>query len=83
SLINDSELITESIRNFKHIEQNFLKTIRNFEQQIVSYRKDYYFLEKCKTNCIIIDIIDASYGFRLTKLKTLKLFSETENEIEE
>lgn len=83
SLLNDSNMITEAIKNCNHVEKDFIKIIKKFQQQIVDYRTDYYFLEKCKNNGVIIDIVDASYGFRLTKLKTLKLFSETNDEIEE
>ena len=82
TLVNDSKLITKLIRKNKHIEKDFMKIINKLTNDINMYRKDYNFLEKSKdSEPVFIDIVDASYGFRLLKLKTLKKV-QIENEIQ-
>ena len=83
SLIEDSKQITNSIRETLHIEKDFMKVLKKFESDINQYRKDYSFLEK-HTNIEVayLDIVDASYGFRYLKLKTLREINiEDETEV--
>ena len=73
TLINDSKMITKLIRKCKHVEKDFLKIVNKLTNDINLYRKDHSFLEKNKdSEPIFLDVVDASYGFRLLKLRTLK-----------
>lgn len=82
TLLADSIMITEMIKNSLHLEKDFMKKIKQFENDINSYRKDYSLLDKhMNFDVAYLDIVDASYGFRYLKLKTLKELSN-ENETE-
>lgn len=78
SLLTDSELIFETIKNGMHFEKEFSKIIKNLDSQISKYRTEYFFLEKSKTNGVFVDIVDASYNFRFLKLKNLNNLSDNE-----
>lgn len=83
TLINDSKMITKLIRKSKHLENNFVKIVHKLADSINLYRNEHSFLEKNKNaEPIFLDIVDASYGFRLLKLKTLKKV-QTEDEIQD
>jgi hypothetical protein len=80
SLIKDSRMITRLIKKSKHVEKSFIDIFKKLSNDIDQYRKDHNYLEKNK-NCenVFLDIVDASYSFRLLKLKTLrKVQSEDE-----
>ena len=57
SLVNDSKMITKLIKKNKHIEKDFLSIINKLTTD---------------AEPVFLDIVDASYGFRLLKLRTLK-----------
>jgi len=82
SLVDDSKMITKLIKKNKHVEKDFMSIINKLTTDVNMYRKDYKFLEKNKdAEPVYLDIVDASYGFRLLKLKTLKKM-QTEDEIQ-
>ena len=80
TLVTDSETISETISNL--IRNGFTDCffdkisiiLKKFNGDINSYKKDYNYLKKCNHRDVgaYLDIADASYGFRLLKLKTLK-----------
>jgi hypothetical protein len=73
TLVNDSKSITKLIKKSKHVEKEFMSIFKKLENDINSYRKEHKFLESNKNSeDIYIDIVDASYNFRLLKLRTLK-----------
>lgn len=76
TILEDSKNITESIKKNSHIDKNFMEILKKFEKDINSFREDYNFLQKIKTNDVNLDIVDASYGFRRLKLKTLNMFQD-------
>lgn len=80
SLVDDSKMITKMIRKNKHIEDNFNDLINKLVSDVKEYKENFNFLEKNNKNNskILLDIVDASYGFRLLKLRTLKKKSEDE-----
>lgn len=73
TLVDDSKLITRMIKKSKHVEKEFMSILQKLQDDINLYRKDHKFL---KTNInaepIFLEIVDASYSFRLLKLRTLK-----------
>ena len=75
SLLEKSKIITKSIKKCK-IDDDFMLILNKLSSDIHLYRKDYKFLQKYQdAEQVILDIEDASYGFRLLKLKTLKCLS--------
>jgi hypothetical protein len=81
TLLNDSKFITKMIKKSRHVEDGFMHIVNKLTNDLNLYRKEYSFLENNKdSEPIYLDIVDASYGFRLLKLKTLKK-AQTENEI--
>lgn len=83
SLLRDSELIMEAIKNGGHIEKDFSKQIKKLDSQVSKYRTDYLFLEEAEKSGVLLDIVDASYGFRFLKLKNLKNLNNESEELEE
>lgn len=73
SLLPDSELITDMIKHSRQTDKNFISILKTLESDVNLYRKEYAYLQKNKNaEEIFLDIVDASYNFRLLKLKTLK-----------
>lgn len=84
TLISDSELITEGIKNGDHIiDKTFVKKIKQLQSDISNYKEDYLYLEKNKDVDVTVDIADASYGFRLLKLKNLRKVKDDVEELED
>ena len=76
----DSKNITKLIKKNKHLDENFIDILNNLVKDSTLYKKEHNFLEKVKTyDDVYIDIVDASYGFRLLKLKTLKKIQNDEH----
>lgn len=82
SLINDCESMLETFKKGGHIDKDFSKKIKKLDLQVSSYRNDYYFLQKVKKNDVLLDVIDASYGFRTLKLKTLNNINSESEELD-
>lgn len=79
TLVEDSKLITKLIKSSKHLEKDFMKIFHKLHDDINSYRKDHNFLEmNSNAEPIFLEIVDASYSFRLLKLKTLKKIQNDE-----
>ena len=74
TLLSDIEFIKQSVIDNKHIEKKFTKNIDKLKKDINEYTKNYNFLKNIdnKKEYIMLEIVDASYGFRRLKLKTLK-----------
>lgn len=69
----EKDIITRLIKKSKHIEKEFMKIFQKLQDDINQYRKDHKFLEtNNNSEPIFLEIVDASYSFRLLKLKTLK-----------
>jgi len=84
TLLADSKMITSLIKKSKHIGKDFMVIFEKMATDLYQYRKDYTFLEQNKNvEPIYLDIVDASYNFRLLKLRTLKTFQTEETETEE
>jgi len=72
TLIEDSKNITNLLIDSNQMEKSFMKTFGKLGSDIHLYRKNKNFLEKFKdNNYAYLEIVDASYKFRLLKLKTL------------
>lgn len=83
TLLCDTKMISEMIEKSEHLEKDFMKIIKKLENDLNTYRKDHSFLDKNKDVDIAhLDIVDASYGFRYLKLKTLREFVVDESESE-
>ena len=74
TLLSDVEFIKQSIIDNKHIDKHFNSYISKLRDDITQYTKYYNFLKEFefKKDCALLEIVDASYGFRRLKLKTLK-----------
>jgi hypothetical protein len=75
SLITDSKNIYDMIGEDRQTEDNFMSNIKLLENDLNTYRKNYSFLKKTNTHIndkeVNLSVVDASYGFRLLKLKKL------------
>lgn len=83
TLVDDSKAITKMLKKNKQIEDNFMEVINKLVKDIDQFRKDHSFLERnkqIKSNAQL-DIVDASYNFRLLKLRTLKKKCNEDEEI--
>jgi hypothetical protein len=75
-LVKDANLIAETIKNSEFINGNFHNSIEKLKTDVIKYTQDYEKFEKSKlSENITFDIIDASYNFRLVKLKRLNIKS--------
>jgi len=85
TLIADSKIVTKMIKKSQILEKDFMSFFTKLYSDVNLYRKEHSFLEKNKNiDTINLDIVDASYSFRLLKLKTLKTVESDEiNEIDE
>jgi hypothetical protein len=80
-VISDAQKIVDMISNSQHLRKDFVKIINRLENNVSICRKNSELIEKNKDSIDVkLDIVDASFGFRYLKLKTLnKLNEETEN----
>jgi hypothetical protein len=81
TLVPDVESIRQAIINNAVDEKKFMDKLQEFIKDINEYRKNYSIIKKYTRNTeglAFIDIVDASYGFRNLKLKTLKNVNEPE-----
>jgi len=79
TLLPDSEYITNMIKHSKQLEKHFMGFVEKLRNDLNLYRKDHSFLEKNKNSEeIFLDIVDASYSFRLLKLRNLKAIQTEE-----
>lgn len=81
SLVEDSKNITKILKKNKKSD-NLPILINKLSNDIDRYKKEAFFLEKTTQNSgnYVLDIVDASYNFRLLKLRTLKKV-QVENDI--
>jgi len=64
--------VTKLLNNSQNFEKKFTQLFGKLKNDINKYQKNYMYFEKNKNNVgVTLDIADASYGFRLLKLKTL------------
>lgn len=80
SLLEDCKNVTKLIKKNKHVEKDFqkefIKIFKQLESDINLCRKSYNFLDNSQNVEIFIEIVDASYNFRLLKLRTLNNLQE-------
>lgn len=80
SLLEDSKNIAKLIKKNKHVEKDFqkdfMKIFKQLESDINLCRKSYNFLDNSQNVKVFIEIVDASYNFRLLKLRTLNKLQE-------
>jgi hypothetical protein len=70
----DSKLVAKMAKKLK-ISDKFMEIVDRLYKDVKVYKEKNEFLHKMKNSnseSIYLDIVDASYGFRLLKLKTLK-----------
>ena len=80
SLVEDSKNIAKLINKNKHVEKDFQKEFmeifKQFSADINLCIKSYNFLDNSQNVKVFIEIVDASYNFRLLKLRTLNKLQE-------
>jgi hypothetical protein len=80
SLLEDCKKITKLIKKNRHVEKDFqkefMKIFKQFDTDINLCRKSYNFLDNSQNVKVFIEMVDASYNFRLLKLRTLNKLQE-------
>ena len=76
-LAEDSKKITDLIEGNKITDIEFMPIFRKFENDVHEYITGFNLVERHNNGEPLLDIVDASYGFRLIKLQTLAKIQES------